>query len=258
MEDDGLVVRLLIGKRSRATMRIALHEEEPWLRVELAVAWHEDHVLLRAEHRVALAAREVRYGQPHGTLVRTAYPQSAADRAQFEVPAQRWAHVAHGESGLALFATDLYGWSGIGLPKGGVRLGTSLLRAPRWPDPGADRGEQQLSYAFVPTAGATIGALEDAWQLYADEPRVRLFTCEDPGVLVVATYPSDDGSAVVVRVRECDGVTRRVRLRCGGRMHGATPVDAVERPIDGDLAIEDEYLVFELGAFALRSFLVRF
>jgi alpha-mannosidase len=258
LEDDALVVRLQIGKRSRAAMRVALLEDEPWLRVELAVAWHEDHVLLRAEHRLALDAREIRYGQPHGTLSRSAYPRSAAERAQFEVPAQRWAHTSAGDDGLAVFVTDLYGWNGVGLPGGGVRLGTSLLRSPRWPDPTADRGEQRLAYAFVPTAGASISALENAWQLYASEERVRLFTCDDPGVLVVATYPSDDGSGVVVRVRECDGEAHRVALRCGGRMREVTPIDAAERAISGDVAIEEEHLVFGLPPFALRSFLVRF
>jgi alpha-mannosidase len=258
VEDDGLVVRLAVGKKSRLAMRLALHEDEPWLRVELAVAWHEDHVLLRAEHRLAIDAREVRYGQPHGTLVRTAYPADDAERAKFEVPAQRWAHVTDGEHGLAVFVTDLYGWNGVGLKDGGVRLGTSLLRSPTWPDPGADRGEQRLAYAFVPTAGASISALEQAWQSYAARERVRLFTCDDPAVLVVATYPSDDGSGVIVRVRECDGEARRVALRCGGRMRAATAVDAAERPVPGDVAIEEEALVFDLGGFALRSFLVEF
>ncbi|HTW83985.1 MAG TPA: glycoside hydrolase family 38 C-terminal domain-containing protein [Candidatus Sulfotelmatobacter sp.] len=258
LEDDALRVQLAVGKRSRATMRVALHEDEPWLRVELAVAWHEDHVLLRAEHRVALPAQTVRFGEPHGTRVRTAYPTTDAERARFEVPGQRWAHVAAGERGLAVFTSDLYGWSALGLKNGGVRLGTSLLRSPRWPDPNADRGERRLSYALVPTAGATISALEHGWLAYAEEERVRLFTCEDDAVLVVATYPSDDGGGVVVRVRELDGANRAVALRCGGRMREAQPIDAVERPIAGDASIVDEELRFALGAFALRSFLVRF
>jgi alpha-mannosidase len=239
-------------------MRIALHEDEPWLRVEIAAGWHEDHVLLRAEHRIALDARDVRYGQQHGTLVRTAYPQTDAERAKFEVPAQRWAHVDDGAHGLAVFSPDLYGWNGVGLEDGGVRLGTSLLRAPRWPDPLADRGEQRLEYALVPTSGASISALEHAWLTYAEEDRVRLFTCENASVLIVATYPADDASGVIVRVRECDGEPRRVALRCGGRMREALAVDAAERPVAGDVAIAEEELVFALGAFALRSFLVRF
>ncbi len=258
IEDDGLVVRLAVGKASGLSMRIAAHEGEPWLRVEIAASWHEKHVLLRAEHRVALRAREVRFGQPHGTLLRTAYPQTDAERARFEVPAQRWAHLADEGAGLAVFSPDLYGWNAEGLKDGGVQLGTSLLRAPRWPDPRADRGEQRLAYALVPTAGATISALEHGWLAYAAEERVRLFTCDETAVLIVATYPSGDGSGVIVRVRECDGAPLRVALRCGGRMREATPIDAVERPLEGDARIVDEHLIFELGAFALRSFLVRF
>ncbi|HEY6233792.1 MAG TPA: glycoside hydrolase family 38 C-terminal domain-containing protein, partial [Candidatus Elarobacter sp.] len=234
------------------------HEDEPWLRVEIAASWHENHVLLRAEHRIALNARDVRFGQQHGTLVRTAFPQTDAERAKFEVPAQRWAHVDDGTHGLAVFSPDLYGWSGVGLKDGGVRLGTSLLRSPRWPDPLADRGEQQLEYAFVPTSGASVSALEHAWRTYAEEDRVRLFTCENESVLIVATYPADDASGVVVRVRECDGGRHRVALRCGGRMRTAIAVDAVERPVPGEAEIVEEDLVFELGPFALRSFLVRF
>ncbi len=258
VEDGGLVVRLRVGKASALAMRIALHEGEPWLRVEIAAGWHEDHVLLRAEHRIALNARDVRYGQQHGTLVRTAYPQTDAERAKFEVPAQRWAHVDDGAHGLAVFSPDLYGWNGVGLKDGGVRLGTSLLRAPRWPDPLADRGEQRLEYALVPTSGASISALEHAWLTYAEEDRVRLFTCENTSVLIVATYPADDASGVIVRVRECDGAPHRVAMRCGGRMRAASAVDAVERPVDDAVEIVEEDLVFDLGPFALRSFLVRF
>ena len=258
VEDDTLQVRLTVGRASRLTMQLALREDEPWLRVEAAVDWSENHVLLRAEHRVALRAREVRFGQPHGTLVRTAYPSTDAERAKFEVPAQRWAHVSDGDDGLAVFTPDLYGWNAVGLPDGGVRLGTSLLRSPRWPDPNADRGVQRLAYAFVPTSGASIAALEHGWTAYTDEPRVRLFTCDENAVMVVATYPSADGTGVILRVRECDGAPRRVAVRCGGRMRAVQAVDAVERPIDGDVRIAEEEVVFDLGAFALRSFLVRF
>ncbi len=259
IEEGELVVRLAVGRRSRMAMRIALHEDEPWLRVDAAVAWNESHALLRVEHRIAVRAPDVRFGQQHGTLSRTTSPRTDAERAQFEVPGQRWAHVTDGERGLAVLTPDLYGWNAVGLEGGGVRLGTSLLRAPRWPDPNADRGEQRLAYAFVPTAGAPVSALEHAWEAYASpEPRVRLFTCEDDAVLIVATHPSDDGEAVIVRVRECDGEPRRVALRCGGRIREATPVDATERPVPGDAAIVEEALVFDLSPYALRSFAVRF
>ena len=60
----------------------------------------------------------------------------------------------------------------------------------------------------------TRRALEAAWRDYAEPDRVRLFTCDDPAVLIVATKPADDGHGIIVRVRECDGETRRA-IRSG-------------------------------------------
>jgi len=258
IDEAGLVIRLRIGRRSSAAMRIELRAGEPFLRVELAVDWHEDHVLLRVENRLAVAADAVRFGQAHGSIVRAARPRSAAERARFEVPAQRYVHVDDGSRGLAILAPDTYGWNARGLKGGGVRVGMSLLRSPCWPDPGADRGERRIAYAFAPTAGAAVSALEAAWSAYTDESRVRLFTCETPGVIVVAVKPADDGRGVVVRVRECDGVRQDVALRCGGRMRAVESVDACELPVPGEVRIEQEDLRFALGAYALRAFRVQF
>ena len=256
IEDDALVVELS-GDGAAIAMRIALGMGEPYLRVELNVNWRADHRILRAEHRFALRTNEVRFGMPHGSLVRTAAPQTPAERARFEVPAQRWVHATDGDAGVAILAPDTYGWSAHAIRKGGIRIGMSVLRSPRWPDPRADRGEHHIAYALTPTAGATPGALEAAWRDYAEPERVRLFTCDDPAVLIVAVKPADDGDGIIVRVRECDGETRRVELRCGGRMRSASAADACERPVAGESRVEGELLSFVLPAHALRTFRVR-
>jgi alpha-mannosidase len=256
--DAAVIVPFTIGKRSRATMQIELREREPFVRVEFVVDWRENHVILRVENRIAVDAPGVRFGQPHGSLVRSAFASSPAERARFEVPAQRYALVDDGERGLAILAPDTYGWNARGLAGGGVRLGLSLLRSPCWPDASADRGEHRIAYAFAPTAGARISALEDAWNAYVGEPHVALFTGDTPGMLVVATKPADDGRGVIVRVRECDGVAQQAALRCGGRMRHAQAVDACEVPVSGDVTIVAEQLVFALPAYGLRSFRVEF
>ena len=254
VEEGGLVVRLA-GSGSAIVMRLELREHEPYLRVEIAVQWQASQRILRAEHALAFVPSEVRFGQPHGSLVRSTARATAAERARFEVPAQRWVHAQGGGRGLAILSADSYGWSAETRPDG-LRLGTSLLRAPVWPDPAADRGEHQIAYALAPTAGAAISALETAWHEYVEIERVRLFTCDDPSVLVVATKPADDGDGVIVRVRECDGESRTVSLRCGGRARRAESVDACERRIAGDAIFDGEALRFVLPAYALRSFRV--
>ncbi len=243
---------------SPGMMRIELLDGEPFLRVELDVDWHARRTLLRVENRFAVEADDVTYGSPHGTIVRSAQRGTPEERAKFEVPGQRFAAVrdARGE-GAACFSLDTYGWSALS-QAGEIALGHSLLRGTVWPDPDADVGSHRLSYAFAPLGSASTGALERAWLRFAHEPRVRLFTTQDENVLVVACKPAEDRDGAIVRVRECNGEARSVRLRSGARVASAHAVDALERAVQTAVSIESETLVFELNAFELRSFRVRF
>lgn len=258
VEDDALVVRFSV-RESTVVLRIALRANDPYLRVDGAVLWETRRTILRLENWLAVEARNATCGTPHATLDRPVEPSSDEERAKFEFPAQRFARIDGPRGGFALLATDNYGWSLRSLRKGGVRLGLSLLRAPRWPDPDADRGEHRLAYAFLPAGGELgIGALERIWREYAYPSRVRLFTCDDPAVLVVAVKPADDDDGVVVRVRECDGAARRLRLRCGGRPREVESCDARERRREREAALDDGAVVASLEPYELRSFRVRF
>lgn len=244
---------------SPAVMRVRLVAGEPFLRVDLDVDWTERRTLLRVENWLPLSADRVTYGSPHGAITRSALQSTPAEAAKFEVPGQRYAIARDSQrNGLALFALDTYGWSARVLPRGGMRLGHSLLRGTSWPDERADVGEHRLAYAFAPLRGATAGAIEQAWLQFAHEPRVRLFTCDDTAVLVAACKPAHDGNGVIVRVRECDGAARDVALRCGARMTQAVAVDALERPLEREVGIEQEQVRFRLEPYELRTLRVRF
>ncbi|MFN2449431.1 MAG: alpha-mannosidase [Candidatus Baltobacteraceae bacterium] len=258
VDDGALVVTFLLG-RSPAAMRVVLHAGEPFLRVCLDVHWKERRKLLRVENWFTVQTQSAAYGAPHGIIERSARAVTAQERAKFEVPGQRYALVREdGGAGVAMFALDTYGWNARALPRGGVTLGHSLLRGTCWPDPHADEGAQSFSYAFAPFNGANTGEIERSWLQFAQESRVALFTTGNDAVLVAACKPAQDGDGAIVRVRECDGKAARVRLRCGARMTWASSVDALERASAGSVSIEDEYVVFDLEPFALRSFRVRF
>ncbi len=258
IEDGGLIVDLLLGS-SPASMRIELMSGEPFLRVTLSVDWRERRTLLRSENWLALRADAVTYGAPHGSITRSANAQTPEEQAKFEVPGQRYAMAVDGAgNGIAMLATDTYGWSARALAGGGIKLGHSVLRGTCWPDPHADEGEHIISYAYAPIDGSSIGNVERLWRSFAHEPRVRLFTCDAKNVVVAACKPAHDGDGVIVRVRECDGVDTNVRLRCGARMTWAQSVDALERATFGSVGVENEYLIFNLPPFGLRSMRVRF
>ena len=258
VESGALLVEFRLGD-SPARMRVSLAEGEPFLRVDLDVDWRERQTLLRVENWLPVRTESVRYGSPHGTIVRSARRDTPEERAKFEVPGQRLAIVQDAqERGLAIFTLDTYGWSARVLPKGGVHVGHSLLRGTTWPDERADLGEHRISYAFAPFAGVGVGTLEHAWERFAHEPRVRLFSCDDDGVLVAACKPAHDGDGAIVRVRECDGAHREVALRCGARMTEALAVDGLERPLERAVRIEGESIRMDLAPYELRTLRVRF
>ncbi|MBV8490098.1 MAG: alpha-mannosidase, partial [Candidatus Eremiobacteraeota bacterium] len=197
---DGALEVPFVAGTSAATMRVALHRGEPFLRVDLAVDWRERQRILRLENWLSVEVDEVTYGAPHGSVTRSARDDTPARRARYEVPGQRFAavHAASGAS-LALLALDTYGWSARILKRGGLALGHSLLRSTTWPDPRADEGEHQLSWAYAPLAGRSVGAIERLWERFASEPPVRLFESSDAAVLVVACKPAENGEGVILR-----------------------------------------------------------
>lgn len=258
VEAGALVVDVLFGS-SPASMRITLVTGEPFLRVDLEVDWRERRTLLRLENWLPIQTDRVTYGSPHGTVTRSARSDTPAERAKFEVPGQRYALARDdAQNGIAVFALDTYGWSARVLPKGGLHLGHSLLRGTTWPDAQADVGEHRFSYAFAPFSAVGTGALERAWLRFAHEPRVRLFTCDDDGVLVAACKPAHDGDGVIVRIRECDGAPREVSLRCAARMTEALFADGLERPLGERAEVVQESIPLRLRPYELRTLRVRF
>jgi alpha-mannosidase len=253
--DGELEIRYAFGA-SLAVARVSLDANEPFLRVELGVAWNERRRLLRFENALAFAATRARFGTPHGAVDRAPAPRTRAERAKFEAPGQRFARLDGARGGLAFLTLDTYGWS---LERRGGRsaLGHSLLRAPMWPDPTADRGEHAFSFALVPFATLGMGHLETLWERFTRAAEVPMFTSDDPALFVAATKLADDGDGVIVRVRECDGAPRTSALRCGARVVAASCVDALERPLAREVALDDGVLRAPFGPYELRAFRVR-
>lgn len=255
--DDHLEVRF-DAAGSPITTRIRLNQGEPFLRVDASIDWRAEHAILRMENWLSVQSDSVTYGSPHGTIERSIGRDTPEQKAKFEVPGQRFATAGDARASITIFTKDTYGWSARPLQKGGMQLGHSLLRATRWPDPQADIGMHEISWAFAPHSGASPGAIELAWEQFARGPRVRLFLSASTQVLVVAVKPALDGDGVIVRARECDGRDATLRLRCGARMRSVERVDGLERPLGGDAAIEGEELVATIKASGLASFRVRF
>jgi hypothetical protein len=166
-------------------MQVSLRHGDPFVRVDLAVDWRERRAHLRCEHWLAVAG------------------------ATFESSGSRFIHVKGSDgSGFVLFALDAVEHTARALKNGGAHVATSLMEEP---------ASGAFSFAYAPAERARTSAIEHAWASFAQPARVPLFTSDDETALVSRVKAADDGDGVVVTVREADGESRLVHLRCGGR-----------------------------------------
>ncbi|MGD1910357.1 MAG: alpha-mannosidase, partial [Rivularia sp. (in: cyanobacteria)] len=153
-----------------------LQAASPVLKIATKVNWLERHVLVKAAFELNLEADFVTYEIPCGAIRRTTKPQTAAEKAKWEVPALRWADLTpeerrQGEKGTRGQGDEetrgqdnennpnSYGVSLLNDCKYGYdaqpnQLRLSLLRSPEWPNPEADKGFHEFSYGLYPHAGS--------------------------------------------------------------------------------------------------------
>ena len=119
-------------------------------RIDFAVSadWWEDHTMVKLAFPLAYADTVATYEAPYGTIRRSTQMRNSIEQAQVEVPASRWADVSADEEGVSLINSAKYGYD---IKGNTMRL--SLLRSPKWPDPTADRGKHEITYALYPHAG---------------------------------------------------------------------------------------------------------
>jgi alpha-mannosidase len=73
--------------------------------IENDIDWHESHVLLKAAFPLAASGPFATYEIPYGTIDRPTTRNNSWEKAQFEVPAMRWADLGDGKHGLSLSST---------------------------------------------------------------------------------------------------------------------------------------------------------
>lgn len=130
------------------TQEIILYRGIDRIDFKTDVDWWEDKTMLKVAFPLTVTDTVATYEIPYGTIQRSTRNRTSWERAQFEVPAQRWADVSSGGYGVSLLNNSKYGYD---IKGNTVRL--SLLRSPKWPDPTADRGKHTIEYALYPHAG---------------------------------------------------------------------------------------------------------
>jgi alpha-mannosidase len=142
------VVRELAGCEFTQDYILDIHS--PILRIATSVDWQAEHVLIKANFPLNLTADRSTAETACGAIDRTTKPETAAEKAKWELPMHRWVDLTDnsGEYGASLLNDCKYGFDA-----GVDYLRLTLLRSSKWPDPTADRGYHEFTYAIYPHSG---------------------------------------------------------------------------------------------------------
>lgn len=232
------------------------------------IDWHETHVLLKAAFPLAVTSKFVTYEIPYGTIERPTARDNSWEKAQFEVPALRWADLSGKGSdgktyGLSVLNKDKYGYDGAG-----DVLRLTLLRSPTWPDPDADRGHQHFHYALYPHLGTWREALtmRRGWEY--DYPLQAVVTTAHPGslpaehsfasvgpenVVLTTVKKAEDANALIFRAYEWAGKDSTAEFHVPPGATGATVTNLMEKPEGQPLAVNDDVVKVPIHPYEILT-----
>ncbi|MDX6765815.1 MAG: alpha-mannosidase [Candidatus Methylacidiphilales bacterium] len=234
---------------SRLEQSVVLRAGSRRLDFETTVDWHENHKVLKVAFPVNIRASHALHGIQFGCLERPNHFNTSWDMARFETCAHQWSCLHEGNYGVSVLEDCKYGRDVVGHV---IRL--TLLRAPTAPDPEADRGTHQFTFALYPHAGdhrkgcvpeeaARLNHPLRLFRKHAELPASASFLSIDrPGLLVSALKRADDGRGLIVRVYEAHGTRGPGRLRFGLPVSGAWECNLLEedqKPLEIDQGILD-------------------
>jgi alpha-mannosidase len=236
----------------------------PRVDVNMQAHWHEQQIMLKVAFPLDIKPFTATYEIPYGTVERPAIPHVPgkppvpfteateiskkhaesdpllAQEAEFEVCAQQWGDLSENGRGFSLLNREKYGYDTF--EPGTIRL--TLLRSPIDPDPHADQGFHEMTYAMYPHAG---GWLEADTQLRAFELNYRLLPVvtaahegslpsshsfvqiEPKNVILNAIKKAEGDNAVIFRFFEFEGKPSQVRLRLQESATGASQTNLMEK-----------------------------
>jgi alpha-mannosidase len=250
--------------QSALTQRITLRAGSRALEFAQTTDWHETEKFLKVAFPLDVQAEHTAAETQFGYAKRVTHTNTSWEAAKFETSMHRFVHVEEPGFGVALTTDSTYGYDVTRdfTPERGVTttVRLSLLRAPRFPDPATDQGEQTHRYALVigtDVVGATAAGL--AMNLPPRPVRaapVAPVVEASAGILVSSVKLAADRSGdLIVRVYEPYGRRTTGTLRFGREVSGVATVSLIE-DADPSLAsppLDGREVVLSLTPFEVRT-----
>ncbi|MEG4282570.1 alpha-mannosidase [Microcoleus sp. A006_D1] len=267
---QSLRVVMQIGK-SEFCQDYIVEVGSPLLKIKTVVDWQEQHVLVKTAFGLNVAADFATCEIPGGAIARTTKPQTAAEKAKWEVPILRWVDISNDGFGVSLLNDCKYGCD---IQPNQIRL--TLLRGSTWPDEAADKGVSEFTCAVYPHAGnwQEADTVPRGYELnlpllvqvlpklkencHKTLPAVgKLLDLSAKNLVLMAFKQSeDDANMWILRCYECHGEEAKLELKSDLGLAISQPVNLLEQPINLPQK-SDNGKDFRISAWKIASFAVK-
>jgi len=246
---------------------ITLYAGVPRVDVKMQVEWHEKHILLKVAFPVSAHSDQATYEIPFGAVQRPTTRNTPAERAQFDVPAYRWADLSDAKHVLSLLNDSKYGYDA----KANVLL-LSLLRSPEYPDPHADEGHHEFTYSLYPHGGGWKEALtvrrgyELNYKLLSVSagthdgilpPEHSFLQIKPENVIVTALKKAEDDNSLLLRFYEWAGKTGDATVSLPEKATSAEETNLMEKRI-GDVTSKGSEVAVPTKPYEIKTIRVQF
>ncbi len=256
---QGLRFTFTVGE-SRLTQEIVLPEDSPMIRFHTHADWREMHKMLRVSFPVDVRADQASYDIQYGTVKRNTHRNTSWDMAKFEAAAHKFVDLSCEDYGAALLNDCKYGYK--------VHenvLDLNLLRSPNYPDPDADYGEHEFTYAFMPHRGRLEeSSVYQAGAMLNQKPYCAAgelmgkiavpCTFDSKVISLEVVKKSEKDDSLVLRFVELRGKNSSGTLMLNGGNRSIAETDMMEWNLLGDRIEGKDEVEISLKPFEIRTY----
>ena len=226
------------------------------------IDWHEDHVLLKAAFPVDIKSENLTCDIQFGNLERPTHKNTSWDEMKFEVCCHKWADLSERGYGVSLLNDCKYGYSCEE-----NKLSITLLKAPTYPDPVADRGEHTFTYSIFPHKGDDLMAtIKEAAKLNnpmsakkisakgeGNVPATFSFAGIDAVSAVIETIKqAEDGNGYIIRLYEAQNMREEATINLGFEASEVYECDMLENNT-GKICENAKSFKVKMGNFEIKT-----
>jgi alpha-mannosidase len=247
--------------RSTMTQEVRLRRGSRRIDFHTVIDWQERHKLLKVDFPVSVRANEAIHEIQFGHIRRPNHTSRPFDADRYEVVAHKWTALAEVDRGCAVLNDCKYGVS-----VQGNSINLTLLKSALAPDMTADRGRQELTYAFYAWNGpfAASDVVREAYDLNCPVMVVpgvggerSLFSVDTPNVIVETVKPAEDGSGdLILRLYESKCTATRCALTTSLPVVSAAQTTMLEET-EGELDLAGGRVSLEFRPFEVKTLRLR-